>query len=364
MRKLKIVLAMPSHSNFAQPIEKNLKHHDFDVTYINCAPECLKHIKLPVSDYFYHLYRKVFHADLSYKAQAKQNIKQNWISNNIRQQLQNQDFDYALVIRPDLFFCPNLVQIKQQTQYNFVGYQWNGLNRFPDTMHKIHHFDRFFAFDHQDLSNEQFNDYQLLGCTNFYFDMYQPEPAPHEGIVAYFVGLHFDDRSTPLDRCAQALAQHGIQLDFNIKCRHGDEHAKSQYQSQDIQFIEKNINFDENIQHINHADILVDVVNPVHLGLSFRTFEALYYEKKLITNNAAVQDYDFYHPNNMLIWDGEDLSMLEDFLSLPYHPIDDSIRNKYSFGNWIRNMLDLSPYQPIRLPNLDHALQLDQIIDT
>lgn len=66
----------------------------------------------------------------------------------------------------------------------------------------------------------------------------------------------------------------------------------------------------------------------------------------------------------MLIWDGEDLSMLEDFLSLPYHPIADSIREKYSFGNWIRNMLDLSPYQPIRLPNLDHALQLDQIIDT
>lgn len=256
-----------------------------------------------------------------------------------------------MVIRPDLFSNQILTQIKQQTQDDFVGYQWDGLNRFPNVAEKIQHFDRFFVFDQQDLINIEFIGQKLFGCTNFYFDMYQPKPVPHEGTIAYFVGQHFDSRSKSLDRCAQALTQHGVQLDFNVKRQHNNESATSKYKSKNIQFIKKNIDFDENIQHINCADILVDVVNPIHHGLSFRTFEALYYKKKLITNNSTVKDYDFYHPNNILIWDGEDLSMLGEFLRLPYHHIDDSIRDKYSFKNWIKNILNLEPYQKILLPN-------------
>jgi hypothetical protein len=110
--------------------------------------------------------------------------------------------------------------------------------------------------------------------------MYSPKPKLHTGTVAYFVGLHFDDRSQPIDHCAQALIEHGITLDFNIKFRHGDQaDAQTQYHTQEIKFINQNIDYEDNLQHINQADILVDVVNPVHKGLSFRTFEALYYQK-------------------------------------------------------------------------------------
>ncbi len=62
-------------------------------------------------------------------------------------------------------------------------------------------------------------------------------------------------------------------------------------------------------------------------------------------------DYDFYHPNNILIWDGKDLSMLKDFLSKPLVSIDIKIREKYGFKNWIRNLLDCHPYTEINLPH-------------
>ncbi|MBJ8553856.1 hypothetical protein [Acinetobacter bereziniae] len=350
MKITKIVLAMPSHSNFASPIQKNLKYHNFDIKFINSSPEHLKRIKLPFLNSLYSFFRKLFFSDSSYKLKAKQIIKHKTITQSIQTHLIDQKSDYTLVIRPDLFELEHLQLLKTHTS-QFIGYQWNGLARFPTTLLSIPYFDRFFVFDNTDLSNADYNKYNLLGTTNFYFDMYQPQPIPHQGIIAYFVGLHFDERVISLDICAQELIKHGIKLDFNIRFLKRDPDNQAQYKCKDIKFIKKNIEFDDNLYHINQADILVDIVNPVHNGLSFRTFEALYYEKKLITNNKTVMDYDFYHPNNILIWDGKDLSMLKDFLSKPLVSIDIKIREKYGFKNWIRNLLDCHPYTEINLPH-------------
>jgi hypothetical protein len=54
-------------------------------------------------------------------------------------------------------------------------------------------------------------------------------------------------------------------------------------------------------------------------------------------------NYDFYHPNNILIWDGKNLDTLKDFLDSPYVAVDTQIREKYSFGNWIRYILKKAP---------------------
>ncbi|MEH3124157.1 MAG: hypothetical protein PGN16_19685 [Sphingomonas phyllosphaerae] len=48
---------------------------------------------------------------------------------------------------------------------------------------------------------------------------------------------------------------------------------------------------------------IVDIEHPHQTGLTMRTFEALGARKKLITTNASVKDYDFYHPDNFYILD-------------------------------------------------------------
>nr|WP_244773209.1 hypothetical protein [Alysiella crassa]UOP06976.1 hypothetical protein LVJ80_00285 [Alysiella crassa] len=87
-----------------------------------------------------------------------------------------------------------------------------------------------------------------------------------------------------------------------------------------------------------------------HSGLSLRTFDALGYRKKLITTNATVAEYDFYHPDNIYIFDGNNFVGIADFLARPYHEIDPKIREKYSFYNWIRYVFNIEPYQAITLP--------------
>ncbi|OEY93837.1 hypothetical protein, partial [Acinetobacter qingfengensis] len=308
-------------------------------------------INISFKNYCQHLIYKFFLWNSSYKNTLKTKLKNQKILEHTKRKLSNEGYDYMLSIRPDLFPSEVLTLLKQNTKNKSIGYQWNGLNRFPDTLELIPLFDNFFVFDHHDLHDPEYKKYCLKGITNFYFDMYQPQPVKHNGIIAYFVGLHFDERVNTINICIDALIKKNINLDFNIKFRKSNKDCKYKYPNKQINFLEKNINFDENIQHINQADILIDVVNPIHHGLSFRTFEALYYQKKLITNNLLVRHYDFYHPNNILVWDGLDLSELSDFLAKPWIAIDAKIIQKYSFDNWIKNILSLQTDSIITLPD-------------
>jgi hypothetical protein len=85
---------------------------------------------------------------------------------------------------------------------------------------------------------------------------------------------------------------------------------------------------------------LIDLVNPVHEGLSFRVFEAIGFRKKLVTNHQDITGYDFYHPNNILVWHSQSNTHdLQRFLDLPYQNLPDEIYEKYGFAKWIERML-------------------------
>jgi hypothetical protein len=89
----------------------------------------------------------------------------------------------------------------------------------------------------------------------------------------------------------------------------------------------------------------------VHSGLSFRTFEALGFNKKLITTNPIIKDYDFYDDQNIFFADETtDFSNINDFLNSDYKEIDPIIKNKYSFSNWIKYILEIDDNTPIEIP--------------
>ena len=89
----------------------------------------------------------------------------------------------------------------------------------------------------------------------------------------------------------------------------------------------------------SRSKICLDFLNETHTGLSFRTFEALCYDKKLITNNISIKNYDFYSHENIFVWDENNENELNYFLNLSYKSIDKNLKEKYSFGNWIEKIL-------------------------
>ena len=83
-----------------------------------------------------------------------------------------------------------------------------------------------------------------------------------------------------------------------------------------------------------------------------RVFEAIGYDKKLITTNDTVVHYDFYRPSNIFVWDGKNIEALKAFMQQPYEPLPPELKEKYSFSNWLRFAFDIEPHQAITLPEL------------
>lgn len=90
---------------------------------------------------------------------------------------------------------------------------------------------------------------------------------------------------------------------------------------------------------VKSSKALLDLKLKEHNGLSFRFFEALKYEKKLITDNPDVKNYDFYRQENIFIIGEDSEENLNNFIENPYQEIPAEIKNKYSFESWFKTLI-------------------------
>jgi hypothetical protein len=67
-----------------------------------------------------------------------------------------------------------------------------------------------------------------------------------------------------------------------------------------------------------------------------RATEALFYSKKLITNNPLILKYDFYHKDNVFILGYDDFSRLDEFIMSPFNHIVDKFKENYTFEAWFK----------------------------
>ena len=76
-------------------------------------------------------------------------------------------------------------------------------------------------------------------------------------------------------------------------------------------------------------------------GLSFRVFEAMSLEKKIITDNESIKTYDFYNPNNILILNKNITNLDRSFFESPYQSIPEDVYEKYTLDSWINKVFGL-----------------------
>lgn len=339
MNGTKILLCMPTHSGIIHAFEAGLKHHGFEVTVFPFEDRDFKYPSL-----WARLSIKCQQA-LFGKKDAKEQLKRRLLAQKLQQLLTHAQFDHILFIRGDLFPTDTLSTLRNTLNRPFTNYQWDGLDRYPDIWNYLPYFDKFYVFDPKDLKYPQ---HAFLPTTNFYFDHLPGQENHSAQFDCYFTGTHQSEREHSLKHFSEYADQHGLKLDFHVAGLSADLARYQDYPS--IQTSKTGFNYLDNLQKIRNAKAIVDFKTAAHNGLSFRAFEALGYRKKLITTNADIQKYDFYHPDNIFIWDGQHLDGLDAFLAKPLHAFPPELYEKYSFGNWIRYILDIQPHQKITLP--------------
>lgn len=100
--------------------------------------------------------------------------------------------------------------------------------------------------------------------------------------------------------------------------------------------------YSEIIRLIEKSQCILDINKEEQEGLTLRVMEAIFFEKKLITNNLEIIKYDFYTPENIYILNDIkkiNYSEIIDFINAPHRKVDEIKLEKYTFKFWLKNIL-------------------------
>jgi len=266
-----------------------------------------------------------------FKLFFKKNIKQIELKKFIfNQLLPLEKQDIILVIRPDLIYKDTHLEIKKRTN-KYITYIYDSCNRFEINHLKKDIFDDVYSFDINDCKKFGFRN-----ISNYIYLEKKELKQPTDFETNIFLISSIDERSTLLNKIANYCTENQIKINFIVVGNNKSVNLNPQ-----IVYSKTNIFFDELKINLEGAKIFLDLVRKGQNGLSFRIFEALAFQRKIITSNQSIKDYDFYNPNNILVIYEKQISIPKSFLDTPYEPLDEAIYNKYTIQNWVSTVFQI-----------------------
>lgn len=124
-----------------------------------------------------------------------------------------------------------------------------------------------------------------------------------------------------------------VEMHLVANTNHGINSSKKYYSSP--------MPYSEVIEHIRKSKSILDYYEDPYMGISLRPLEALYFQKKLITNNKNIYNYDFYRPENIFVLGDQSLNMLPEFLNSKFYDTR-GLRENYSFTSWLKRFKRLN----------------------
>ena len=146
----------------------------------------------------------------------------------------------------------------------------------------------------------------------------------------FFVGAD-KGRLSHLMKLKDSLERMGLSCSFLIKrSKHKFYMGRAAQET-----ILHDISYESVCKGIQKSKAILDYVRLGQTGMTLRPYEAIHFNKKLITNNQWIEKEDFYHPQNIFILGKDNICELPHFLDLPSIPVPDEERNKYTPEAWL-----------------------------
>lgn len=252
------------------------------------------------------------------------------------------DYDLVFVIKAEFLTQVAIDIIKQKNPNSFwILYLWDSIERIPESKSNFKNFDKIFSFDRIDCLSVEYLIFNPLFFRNEYNQKIKQIEEEEFGV--YFLGWYHSDRLRLVKKIASFCKEKNIKykailytgyIKYFIDIIMGGE-LKGNKEFLIFKSISAKINFN----YILNAKSTLDIAHPSQSGLTMRTIELLGAQKKIITTNQDIVNYDFYHPNNILVINRENPILNEDFFKTDYLPISNQIREEYSIENWLKRML-------------------------
>jgi len=243
--------------------------------------------------------------------------------------------DQILVLNADTFDHSTLEYMKKCAN-RFITFLYDNLDRFP-VQDKLHFFDKIYSFDDKDIEKHGF---ERLTNYNYLPFLSQENQKPSED--ALYITSYDKKRIKQLDILSQKFEELRLKFDLYVI---GKKSWKNQlmkpFTRNKIVFTRKRINHENLPKFYKRTKVILDLMRENQYGLSFRVFEAMALEKKIITDNEKIKNYDFYNPNNILVLNKDFSNITKEFFETPYQSLPEGIYKKYTLEKWVERVFNL-----------------------
>ena len=253
-------------------------------------------------------------------------------------------FDYIFVIKSEMIPESILASFKQiWPTAKICLYLYDSIQHIPNIESKIPYYDKVSTFDRKDVSMNP----KLYFRPLFYSDTFKKKSSTNVDILydLAFCGTIHTDRLAVL-KDLEVIANSNswkfykfyyLQAEFVFYFYKLFRKEFYGVPKSEFSFVKKSAKELAYVQ--DRSKVIIDIETPNQAGLTMRTIEMIGLQKKMITTNAEVLNYDFYNPNNICVIERCNPKIPKEFMITKYQPLSNEIYNKYSLKQWIKDVL-------------------------
>lgn len=253
-------------------------------------------------------------------------------------------FDYVFIINPEAANQHLFNKLKEKCLINnnnckFLLYLWDSIHNKPNVNKLFKLFDKVSTFDCKDASTYNLNFIPLFYTPHFDIKNHSKRKIDYD---LCFIGTAHSNRLQIFEKIISLAKEkndistftffyfHNCFLFFIKKLlRLSTTHQKVNFNA---------LNKNEIVNIILASKIVIDIHHPSQNGLTMRTIESIGLNKKLITTNFNIKEYEFYDPKHIYIYDEKDTCLPEFFLKNEL--VQYKNRIDYSLKSWVHKNLD------------------------
>ncbi len=207
-----------------------------------------------------------------------------------------------------------------------ILYYWNPVSRsvYSD---ELASYCELWSFDERDCQM-----YEMRYNPQFYLNEYAKYDMAGKKIVrdVFYVGVD-KRRGDTIQLLKREFEKHNVSYLFHI-VRSGRKEDRSLLKEE----YSPQLEYSDVVEHIKESRAIVDIVSENQSGMTLRPLEAVFFQKKLITNDKRIRDTDLYRAANVFVIGEDSWDRLSDIVYLPYdYSGYEELSHKYSLKGWL-----------------------------
>lgn len=233
------------------------------------------------------------------------------------------DYEYILIVKCDMTPVSILERLRREyPRAKLCLNLWDSVKNIPGVTEKFQYFDTLHSFDISDCKI-----YPELKFRPLFFGDQFRKPLRTTNSYQYdisFLGTIHSDRYAVIRQVQKIAEQKGLKCYWFLYLQSRFMYKFYKVIKPEFKGVpESKFRFDKMsatdiAKVVDESRIVLDIQHPRQTGLTMRTIEMIGMNKKLITTNQSIKNYDFYDVNNVAVVDREKIEIPEEFFSSSY----------------------------------------------